>query len=191
MKNPQLFLSGLLSALFCLLSLLPATAQTPGEFVTDTEWPGIQFQVVRLDRIFHDRLLLVVRIHATNKTPPAGVLLGIPASVTFKIKTAGDWGQYAPKPFSLATSKMTEEQSGASYPVLPTIEPPDKVYFFSGSSALLHRGQSELLSVQFAVPPPPTDPKAPPQTLAFLLPKAKGPMAHVPLPPLPANGKMP
>ena len=199
MRYPRLFLPRLISVAFCFLFVLPAPAETPelsGHFETETEWPGIYFQVIRADRIIQNRLMVVVRIQATGKTPASGIFLGgDPPPPPFSHKpTVPSTARYGPQLFSLASSIMKEEQSGVQYPVLPTVEPPGKSYFLSGTLAALQPGKSVLLSIQFAVPPPPPPPppgqEARPQTVSFLLPKAKGPIMHVPLPP-PNSAKVP
>lgn len=180
---------GLIS-LFFILPILGRAQQAPSatgkQYETETDWPGILFQVIRLERILNNRLLVVIRIQATTKAPPSGTLIGTVPIIPAHTKKS-DLIYFRPTPFSLEASTMIDELSQVSYPRLSSIAPPGRVNFPSGARAILHPGEMQLASLQFAAPPPPPPPppgqKVVPQTLSFLLPKAKGPIIHVPLPP--------
>ncbi len=42
----------------------------------ETKWPGVRFQVFRIERNSLNRLVVAVRIVATDKAPPSGTFLG-------------------------------------------------------------------------------------------------------------------
>ena len=152
----------------------------------ESRWPGVNFAIYAVQRIQENRLLVWVRVIATAKAPREGIVLGakpeIPATAT---KDDIATGMYNAKPFSLATSIMTDDQTLQKYPVLPPVAPPGKKYFPGGLANGLLPGQAETLSIQFASPPaPPLEGDEPSkQTVTFLLTGAKGPIARVPLPP--------
>jgi hypothetical protein len=206
-----------LAALRSLVTLLPAVAgflltvtrpviAQPAAgadlvYQTQTDWPGVNLQIAEIDRIMKGRLVALVRIQATEKALKGGTFLGtivpIPAGISLATQGGRDAilsGRFAPKPYSLAGSTMTDELTNIRYPMLSPIAPPHEAYPPSITITTLHPGQQELLTIQFAAPPPPPlpAPGQPPvkQTLSFLLPKAKGPIVHVPLPP-PVEAKTP
>ena len=153
----------------------------------ETKWPGVRFAIQLLERIQDNRLLVVVRVIATSKAERSGTFLGtkpeIPAG-TSKEEIAS--GRYGPKPFSLASTVMTDDQTQRTYPVLPSVAPVGKKYLPSELGIGLLPGQSETLTIQFAAPsaPPPIDEGKPArQTVSFLLPGAKEPVDGVPVPP--------
>jgi hypothetical protein len=153
----------------------------------ETKWPGVIFSIYNVERIEDDRLLVWVRVSATSKAPRQGILLGtkpeIPASAT---KDEIATGRYNAKPFSLASSVMTDDQTLQKYPVLPPVAPPGKAYFPGELANGLAPGQSEMLTIQFASPPapPPVEGREPArQTVTLLLTGAKGPIFRVPIPP--------
>jgi hypothetical protein len=91
-------------------------------------------------------------------------------------------GRYNPRPFSLASSVMTDEQTQKKYSVLPPMVPPGKAYFPGELANGLRPGQAETLTIQFVAPPPPDEGSSSKQTVSFSLPGAKGPIANVPVP---------
>jgi hypothetical protein len=151
----------------------------------ETKWPGINFSIYRVDRIQEDRLLVWVRVLASSRAPRTGTLLGtkpeIPASATEQEISAG---LYNPRPFSLASSIMIDNQTQQKYPVLSPIAPPGVRYFPSELVNGLLPGQAYTLTIQFAAPPtPPTNgDRSPKQTVSFLLPGTRGPISNVPVP---------
>ena len=163
--------------------------EVPKFLPVETKWPGVNFSIYDVQRIQDDRLLVWVRVSATSKAPREGILLGtrpeIPASAT---KDEIATGRYNAKPFSLASSVMTDDQTLQKYPVLPPVAPPGKAYFPGELGNGLVPGQSEMLTIQFASPPapPPVEGREPArQTVTFLLTGAKGPILRVPIPPPP------
>ena len=52
----------------------------------ETTWPGVRFQIFRIERNSMNRLVVAVRIVATDKAPPSGTFLGtktpIPANAS-------------------------------------------------------------------------------------------------------------
>ena len=179
----------------CVGFLFPCCARaqnSPGTvppFDTETTWPGIHYQLVRVQRILQNRLMVEIRVWADPHAPAGGVFLGTPGPTPPpNIKPSELFsGRYNPKPFSLAGSTMTDELSGAQYRALPAIAPPGKAYYSSVTMAQLRPGNFQEMSIQFAAPPQPPAPAPgqPPvkQTLSFALPRAKEPIAHVPLSP--------
>ena len=169
------------------LSMFEARAQSSqgaGGFPeVETTWPGVRFQLFRIERIPLNRLVVAVRIFATDKAPRSGTFLGtrtpIPANAN---REDIGMGLYDPKPFSLAGAVMIDEQSGQKYPVLPSIAPVGKQYLPSATLASLMPGQAEMLTIQFAIPPSPPGDEAQKQTASFLFPEAKGPIAKVQIP---------
>ena len=47
-----------------------------GHTEVETNWPGVRFQIFRIERIPPNRLVVAVRIVATDKAPPEGTFLG-------------------------------------------------------------------------------------------------------------------
>jgi hypothetical protein len=158
-------------------------ARAPSIPTVETKWPGVNFAIYRVERIQDNRLLVWVRVIATSSAPPRGTILGerppIPPSAT---KDDLATGRYNPRPFSLASSVMTDEQTQKKYSVLPPMVPPGKAYFPGELANGLRPGQAETLTIQFAAPPPPEEGNSSKQTVSFSLPGAKGPIANVPVP---------
>ena len=183
----------------CLLSsivLTGAVAQAqqpsspPSLGAVDTAWQGVRYVIPKIERIEQDRLVVVIYIQATPQAPASGVLVGtetpIPPGAT---KIDIDAGKYAPKPFSLASSVMIDDQTLQRFAVLPPVAPPGKEYFPGAFLGRLQPGQLDIMTIQFAAPPPPPSREGEPppkQTVSFLLAGAKGAVTKVPIPP-PAN----
>ena len=186
-----LFLRGVALFIF-MLSISEAWAQSSqraGGFPeVETTWPGVRFQIFRIERI-PNRLVVAVRILATEKAPPTGTFLGtktpLPSTAT---REDVSMGLYDPKPFSLTSAVMIDEQSGQRYPVLPSIAPPGKIYLPSIILASLMPGEAELLTIQFAAPPF-GEGELQKRTASFLLPNAKAPITRVPIPPSSPSGE--
>jgi hypothetical protein len=109
--------------------------------------------------------------------------------IPLQTKVDIDGGKYAPKPFSLASSVMIDDQTLQRFAVLPPVAPPGKEYFPDAFLGRLQPGQLDTMTIQFAAPPPPPSREGEPppkQTVSFLLAGAKGAIAKVPIPP-PAN----
>jgi hypothetical protein len=148
----------------------------------ETIWRGIRYQVLRLERIPADRLLVVVRILATRQAPPSGTLIGTEVPVPDNIpKEEAISARYAPRPFSLASSKMIDEQTERQYPALSPLPSAERNYIPGEVLGLLRPGQAEILTVQFSLPAR-TEPASQKQSVSFLFPNAKGPIAKVPVP---------
>ncbi len=180
----------------CLLSSIvlagnAVQAQPPSLGAVDTAWQGVRYVIPKIERIQQDRLVVVIYIQATPQAPASGVLVGIETPVPpGATKIDIDAGKYAPKPFSLASSVMIDDQTLQKFAVLPPVAPPGKEYFPGAFLGRLQPGQLDIMTIQFAAPPPPPPSRegAPPpkQTVSFLLAGAKGAIAKVPIPP-PAN----
>ena len=183
----------------CLLSSIVLTgtvaqaqqrSSLPSLGAVDTAWQGVRFIIPKIERIQQDRLVVVIYIQATPAAPPSGVLVGIETPIPpGATRVDIDGGKYAPKPFSLESSVMIDDQTMQRFAVLPPVAPPGKEYFPGAFLGRLQPGQFDTMTIQFAAPPPPPSRAgAPPpkQTVSFLLAGAKGPIAKVPIPP-PAN----
>jgi hypothetical protein len=161
-------------------------ASAPSLAEVETRWPGVLFAISRLERIQDNRLLVVVRVIATSKAARSGTFLGTrppipPGASKDDIAT----GLYNARPLSLVSAVMTDDQTQQKYTVLPPVAPPGKKYFPSELANGLLPGQAETLTIQFAAPPAPPPiggGKPAKQTVSFLLPSAKGPIANVPVP---------
>lgn len=182
MKHIPVFASVLL---FCTASLYSqATISAAPEI--GTSWPGIHYQILQVDRIQDNRLIFYIKLLATNVTPEEGVFIGskpsIPANAT---QLDVDMGLFAAKPFAIAGAEMIDEATQKKYSVLSPVAPPGKTYPPSHLLVKLSRGQSEMVSIQFAAPPPlPLDAQGrqPVQTISLLLPKANGALSRIPIP---------
>ena len=161
-------------------------ASTTKKAEVETKWPGVLFAISRLERIQDNRLLVFVRVVATSKSAPSGTFLGTrPAIPPSASKDDIATGLYNGRPFSLASAVMTDDQTQQKYAVLPPVAPPGKAYFPGELANGLLPGQGQTLTIQFAAPPapPPVEGGKPAkQTVSFLLPSAKGPIANVPVP---------
>ena len=172
-------------------ALSPPSLDDPTKYQAETDWTGIDYQLVRLERIEPNRLLALIRIFGTSKTPPEGVLLGTYVPIPPGTKPE-DMMKFAAmsRGVSLFPTVMTDDLSQTQYPALRPLQ--RWGYLAPVILQRLFSGRSELCHLQFAVPPPPPPPppgQPPPvQTLSFLIPHAKGPIAHVPIPPLTPAG---
>ena len=191
-------MKSLIGLLFFLgLGLLSAKCQTnvdaPKTYGVDTQFPGVRFDIMKIERTVQNRLMILVCIHATHDISPQGVFLGTrvipPPHPTWQQVASGI---YAPKPFSIRSTVMIDELSQQRYPTLRPVAAPGRGTLRDQTFARIGPGQSAFLNLQFAIPPPPPPPpdgsKPPQQTLSFLFPKAAGPIQHVPLPPPEAVG---
>ena len=173
----------------CVLTFLPLGAQDQLTLPEgETNWPGIHFQIAYLKRLPQNHLLVGVRLFATDKAPPNGTLIGIPVPIPANANPRDiAAGYYRPSPFTMDSSVMTDELTQQTYPVVPSIAPPGHKYRPAVLLGSLAPGQSDMITLQFKIPPPPPPPEPgqPPakQTLSFLFTNAKGPITGVPLPP--------
>ena len=151
----------------------------------ETNWPGIRYQLTRIERISPDRLLVVVHIVATQRAPASGTFIGTKARVPANVPTEElVSAKYVPRPFSLASSQMVGDQTGQRYPALPPIAS-GRQYIPGEILTTLRPGQAEILTVQFAAPASlsSVDSGTPKQTASFLFANAKGPIGKVAIPP--------
>ena len=147
----------------------------------DTIWPGVRFQLTRVERIPANRLLVVVRLIATRQAPATGTFIGIKAQVPANVPREELFSsKYTPRPFSLASSQMVWDQTGQRYPALPPLASGPQ-YIPGAILTTLRPGQAEILTVQFAAPTAYAD--EPKQTVSFLFANAKGPITKVRIPP--------
>jgi hypothetical protein len=168
---------------------LCALAQQSGKkskLEVETNWPGIHFKFVRIERILDERLLVVVRIVATPQAPVTGTLIGVkppaPAGATpGELRS----GRYEPLPFSLESSVMIDDVTLQRFPALAPIFPPGQKYAPASILTYLSPGRAEVLTLQFKVPPSAliADGGTPEkQTVSLLLTNAKAPMTRIPIP---------
>jgi hypothetical protein len=149
----------------------------------ETKWPGVRFQVFRIERNSLNRLVVAVRIVATDKAPPSGTFLGTKTPIPANASPADiGTGIYDPKPFSLAASEMIDDETRQKYFVLPPIAPPGLTYLPGTIVKSLLPGEATLLTIQFAIPPSPPGDENRKQTVSFLFPNAKGPITNVLIP---------
>ena len=171
---------------------LPApSAGTDTPFKVETDWPGIVYRLINISRIFDNRLMLIMRIEGTKEAPPGGTLLGTHGPLipipTGNRNSPLKLMEIAPIPLSFAGAVLTDELTKNTFPQLPNKAPPGRGTFPSAVMGKIYPNRVMIFSIQFAVPPPPPAPQpgqpAPgPQTLSLLLPHAKGPIVHIPLP---------
>ena len=167
---------------------LPLQAQKEGTRnlgEVETTWPGIRYQIFRIERMPPGRLLVGVRIVATPHAPPSGTLIGV--SVPIPANAAKEdllSGRYSPRPLSLGASEMIDEATEHKYQPLPPITLAGRASLPSVTLCTLRPGQAEVLSLQFAAPPvrPSPDQGTNKQTVSFVFPNAKGPITNVPVP---------
>lgn len=175
----------------CLVAAQAPSSSFDTPYKVGTQWPGIDFRVVDIERIIQNRVMVVVRIEATKEAPAGGTLIGSPPVIPAYVKIEADRRRFAPTPFVVAGSTMTDESRAVAYPMLSPIAPRGHGYLPGACMASLRPGDTVMFSLQFAAPPPPPPPAPgqPPvvQTLSFLFTKATGPIAHVPLPPMAAT----
>ncbi len=150
----------------------------------ESTWPGIVMQVIEVDRIAGNRLLVGVRLAATPNAPGTtliGTLPVVPPNATKEELAIG----FGPGAFSLEGSIMTEERTQEKYPTLPA-NLAASGYRPSAIMASLAPREALILTIQFPAPPPPPpdeNGKIPRQTISILLPKAKGPITRIVIPP--------
>jgi len=171
---------------FSNLSLFAQSAR-PSLGEAQTAWPGVVYQITQVQRIAGDRLLIGVRVLATAQAPAKGTLFGIETPIpptASKEDILAGW--FVPKPFSLRGAAMTDDQTKVEYHTLDP-SPTGPQYVSSDCLSTLVPGRSELMSIQFAAPPPPLDDQGHPtkekQTISILLPKASAPIGKIPIPP--------
>jgi hypothetical protein len=185
-RHQRCRLQALLCAIVALTLLMGGVSaySAPSFPEVETNWPGVRFQLFRIERNSLNRLVVAVRIVATDKAPASGTFLGtktpLPANAS-PIEIG--MGVYDPKPFSLAASEMTDDGTGKKYFVLPPLAPAGMTYLPGTIAKSLLPGQAEILTVQFAIPPSPPGNEPRKQTASFLFPNAKGPITKVPIPP--------
>jgi hypothetical protein len=176
--------------LLCLAGIsMYAWAQTPASAPDNfpevgSTWPGIQMQILKVVRIPGNRLLVEVRLLATPKAPPVTMIGYPPVIPPDATKEELETG-FGPSPYSLEVASMTDERTQQRYNALRP-NPKGPYYLASVVLASLSPGQGQYMSVQFPVPPPPPPDDAgrvPEQTVSILLPKAKGPITRVVIPP--------
>jgi len=183
-------MKAILIALLLLFALPTAVYAQPANAVIaegDSNWPGVIYQIIALKRIPPERLLIAIRVVATAQAPPQGTAIGVPVPIPPNAdKYAIKSGIYHPRPLSFASSVMTDELTKQTFPALHTISPPGHKYISSSILSTLMPGGATVLVLQFAIPPPPPPDQLAAghkQTLSFLFTNAKGPIAHVPIPP--------
>jgi len=166
------------------LRVSDASPSLPDLREVDSTWPDVKMQVLEVDRIDGNRLVVVIRLLASPNARGA-TLIGeppvVPPTATPEEKKMG----FGPGPFSLEGSTMIDERTQEKYAMLT----PDKAasgYRPSVIMTTLLPREATIMTVQFPMPPPPLpDDKGivPQQTVSILLPKAKGPITKIVIPP--------
>ena len=172
--------------LLCPLTAVGQQSAKKLKLEVETNWPGIQFRIDRMERILDERLLVVVRVVATAKAPAEGTLIGIkPTGAADGTREGRQSASYELRPFSLASSVMVDDLTAQRFPALPPIFPLGREYAPSEILAHFLPGRAEVLTLQFKVPPAAmrADSASGKQTVSFLLTNAKGPISGVPVPP--------
>ena len=185
---PFLQMKYFLIFVFMATALGSSSAQTKLPILGEvgTNWPGIQCQIYTIKRIADNRLLVGIRLKATAEAA-AGTLIGYPPVIPPGTKSE-DLVYYQTIPFSMASSVMVEDKTQDKYRALPPIPaPPGDSYFPDSISGHIRPGQNMILSIQFALPPPPLAPapgQAPlKQTVSFSLTNTKDLIKNIPIPP--------
>ena len=141
---------GLFIILLCPLSVVAQQSAKKSKFEVETNWPGIQFRLDRVERILDERLLVVIRIVATAKAPATGTLIGVKPTVAADgTREDGQTATYELRPFSLASSVMIDDLTAQRFPALPPIFPPGREYAPSEILAHFPPGRAEVLTLQF------------------------------------------
>ena len=177
---------GLFIILLCPLSVVAQQSAKKSKFEVETNWPGIQFRLDRVERILDERLLVVIRIVATAKAPATGTLIGVKPTVAADgTREDGQSATYELRPFSLASSVMIDDLTAQRFPALPPIFPPGREYAPSEILAHFPPGRAEVLTLQFKLPPASlrAGSASGKYTVSLLLTNAKGPISGIPIPP--------
>jgi hypothetical protein len=172
--------------LLCPLTAVGQQSAKKSKLEVETNWPGIHFRIERVERILDERLLVVVRIVATAKTPAEGTLVGIkPTGAAEGTSESRQSARSELRPFSLASSVMVDDLTAQRFPALPPIFPPGREYAPSDILAHFSPGRAEVLTLQFKVPPTAlrADSASGKHTVSFLLTNAKGAISGIPVPP--------
>jgi len=166
--------------LLLLLTLPPLSAQTPpGKPLASvaTEWRGVHFDIAEILRLDGERILVAVRVRgdATAKNPTR-----ISGADRSSPENPGDI-----ESFTLAEATLTDEGSGQSFTAESGV--PGSPFWGEPSIIATVRPNTWFqLAVCFKVPrPPQATPGGKPveQKVTFHLPRAKGPIKGVTLPP--------
>ena len=171
-----------------MLALNASSRPVPGPKVykVDTTWPGVRMEVIQITRMPDNRVMVLIRLAASEKAP-ASTLIGYPAVIPRKATKEERGMGFSATPFSLESSRLTDDQTGQQYPALPP-EPGPPLFRPAVVLMSLAPGEATLMSVQFALPSP--VPPAKPSTVSILLPNAKAPLSNIPIP-LPAPAASP
>lgn len=177
--------ASLVFLIFSVFLLASVWAEDKAAYEVESNWPGVVMKVAEIKRIPEDRMVIVVRLVATQDAP-RDTLIGyqekIPESATPEQVA---FGLYTPSAFSLKASTVTDEQTGKTFEVA---KPKDDDIALAPTSIMsrLNRGRSLLLAVYFQIPPPlplGADGKPPKHTFSLQLPNAKGLITKIPVPP--------
>jgi hypothetical protein len=179
------------TAVLLVLAPLPLFSQQGSEpaafaqLLVPTSWPGVSYQVLDIERIQDNRLLVVLQLVADKKkTSAQGVFIGVKTPIPADASTEDiQAGRYDPKPFSIASSQMVDDQTGEKYPALPAVAPEGKAYPMDYILTKLVPGTtSEYLSLQFAAPTPLPQSEQRKQTVSFHFSNATAALVKVPVP---------
>jgi hypothetical protein len=170
--------------LFLLFPHLRAQEAAVNHNEVESTWQGVLMQLIMLKRTSEDRVLVLVRLQATQKAAPStliGTRVPIPPGTT---KQEIQSGAFVPQPFSFASAIMTDELTKQVFPVVP---PNPKALAVAPSAIMtnLTRGEAFVISVEFKVPPPPVDSTGhqAKQIVSISLPNAKAAFTNLYIPP--------
>lgn len=174
----------LVSASFFLFPLVHGQ-ETVSLGKTSANWPGIEWEITRIERVEQDRLLMVVRVHAGEKAANL-TLLGFPQT-TPSPGTAADTD--IPDPLSLRSAVLVDDATQRKYPAFGEL--PRKP-FYGPNEMLTTIRPGEWIQMSVLFPSPPTsvagpDGKVPVQKVSVFLPHAKAPITNLILPPPPRS----
>jgi hypothetical protein len=158
--------------------------KTPDTPYVESTWPGVQMQILEVKRIPKNRLLVVIGLWASPQAP-GSTLIGIPPVIPPTATKEEIAAGFGPTSFSLEGSTMIEDLTHQKYDMVPP-DPTGMVYRPSMILGSISPGQALYMTIQFPAPPPPPPDEMghiPRQTVTILLPRAKGPITKVVVPP--------
>lgn len=170
---------------FVVLASLPVLGQESILGQTASDWTGVSYQVVKIQRVGPDRILVVVRIvaNATAQNPTfLGTMKTVPKNATVVEMSSG---KYDPTPLMLTKAILVDQQTDAKYSAQPDVP---SAPFFGPNMIMtnLRPGGWIQLAVAFPAPPSPAadaNGKVPAQKVSIAFPMAKLPAKDIPLPP--------
>ncbi len=152
---------------------------------TTSNWPGVDFEVMKIMRAAPDRVVLVVRVHAGSGAANPTFIGFVKPSNADSVPAMGPAGDPQPDPLSLRGASLVDVATQKNFPALA--EAPSSP--FVGPMALITSMRpNEWLQMGVQFPAPPTPPrdengKVPEQKVFVVFPNAKLPTKEFVLPP--------